>query len=83
MLDGLISRDRWVRLPHPLRPGSSAGEHRLDMAGAAGSIPARGTRMARWTNGESRLPFKQDTLRVRVPSALLIPVSGNGSPAAR
>ncbi len=33
MLNGLITRARWVRLPHPLRSGSSVlVEHRLDTA---------------------------------------------------
>jgi hypothetical protein len=44
VLNGLITRDRWVRLPRPRpSPGSSAEERGLHTTEAVGSIPARGT----------------------------------------
>lgn len=54
MLNGLMSRVRWVRLPHPLlSPGSAAGERRFDRPKVRGSTPRRGTHGAVDELGES------------------------------
>lgn len=64
----VIDRGSRGRAPR-LSSGSSAAEHRFDTPEVGGSTPPRNTYTARWAKWESRLPFKQDTVRVRDPSA--------------
>lgn len=81
MLAGLISQRSPVQIRPPLpSPGSSAWlERHPDTVGAGGSNPPRDTEPS--TSGLGRCPFKA-VARVRIPSALLIPVSPSGRASA-
>lgn len=78
---GLMIRPTRVRFPPPPRPDSSVGRAPVRHTGGRRFESASGYAWRGGRRGKSRLPFKQDTLRVRGPSALLGPVSFNGRTA--
>jgi hypothetical protein len=76
---GLLNPAGWVRLPGTAPSPAGATHPQALVAQRKSTVLTRPrslvrhqprARMARWTKRESRLPFKQDTLRVRGPSAL-------------